>query len=313
MNYSFDITDTEAKNIVIPTRYPLLLPEYFRDNPEQQSVFYQNLAMVEYKSDGLTEKVPIEVSGLLLIHVISGIKTLISDSDKIEIYEGESVLISRGSYFMGEKAMANGNFYRSFLIFFQPAFLEEIIQENDIENDKKSSTAKKYLVMKNPEQTKIVSEIAMFLKESLSGQNRNLKPLMPLKAKELLLRLEASSNAPDVRKILSLYKTQNRPDLSNYMLKHYTDPGTALDFASRTLRSPGTFNREFHVAFGISPAKWLTQKRLSRAAVLLKTTHLSVTEIALNVGYETLNRFIEMFRRHYETTPNQFRKNRTKS
>lgn len=286
---------------------PLLLPDYFQKNPDHRSFFHGELALVEYRSYASTERIPVEASGLLFVHVLSGTKILMNDKEKIEIHPGESIFIPRGMYFMGEQIMGDGTPYRSILLFYHTALLEQLIQECNVETMNTLIENTKFIVLNNSEQKEIITEITRFLMEGLDKSDRNMKSLLPLKARELILRLESTSRGSLIRNILGLYTRRSRPDLIPYMLEHYTDPGTALDFSKRTLRTPGAFNREFRMSFGESPAKWLTQKRLEKAAVLLRTTHLNVTEIALSVGYETPGRFIEMFRRQYGITPGRYR------
>ena len=51
----------------------------------------------------------------------------------------------------------------------------------------------------------------------------------------------------------------------------------------------------------------LEEKRLEQTVFLLKNTHLSVEEIARNVGYENISFFYRLFNKAYHTTPREYR------
>jgi AraC-like DNA-binding protein len=68
------------------------------------------------------------------------------------------------------------------------------------------------------------------------------------------------------------------------------------------------FLRLFKQAYGETPARYLSRLRLERARTLLETTDRSVTEICLDVGYESLASFTHAFRRHAGAPPERYRR-----
>ena len=67
------------------------------------------------------------------------------------------------------------------------------------------------------------------------------------------------------------------------------------------------FVRVFKEAFGITPHRYVVQRRLERAKVLLTVTRLSVQEIAINVGYVNKSHFTTQFRKYVGITPLAYR------
>ncbi|WP_425070156.1 helix-turn-helix domain-containing protein [Roseibium sp.] len=67
------------------------------------------------------------------------------------------------------------------------------------------------------------------------------------------------------------------------------------------------FSKAFKKALGQSPLQYVIKARLERASVLLKTTQLSVAEVAWRCGYQDLSRFGQHFKRLYGATPAVFR------
>lgn len=84
---------------------------------------------------------------------------------------------------------------------------------------------------------------------------------------------------------------------------------TLVELARGSGRSLSTFKRQFRDVTGQSPAAWLRERRLDRARIVLETTDRSVTEVALEVGFGSLSHFVHAFRRRFQKTPQQVRKN----
>ena len=71
--------------------------------------------------------------------------------------------------------------------------------------------------------------------------------------------------------------------------------------------SPYHFLRSFAKVLGVTPHQYLVRSRLRRAARLLADDAVSVTEIALDVGFTDLSNFVRTFRRAAGVSPRQFR------
>ncbi|UTV29908.1 helix-turn-helix domain-containing protein [Photobacterium atrarenae] len=82
---------------------------------------------------------------------------------------------------------------------------------------------------------------------------------------------------------------------------------TVGDLAHLSGRSLSSFNRDFKETYKVTPKKWLREKKLSRAKELLAGNELSVTEVALTVGYENVSAFIKAFKLKYGVTPKQIK------
>lgn len=68
------------------------------------------------------------------------------------------------------------------------------------------------------------------------------------------------------------------------------------------------FSRLFTASEGISPASFVRQERMRRAARLLTShSHLALKEIAIMTGFEDPNYFAKVFRRFFGTSPTEFR------
>jgi AraC family transcriptional regulator, dual regulator of chb operon len=71
--------------------------------------------------------------------------------------------------------------------------------------------------------------------------------------------------------------------------------------------------RVFREHVGSTPSAWLLELRLADAQRLLVTTGLSVTDVALESGFENLSHFHRCFARHFGLTPLRYRKKHQRS
>ncbi|MGQ0620326.1 MAG: helix-turn-helix domain-containing protein [Panacagrimonas sp.] len=77
--------------------------------------------------------------------------------------------------------------------------------------------------------------------------------------------------------------------------------------ADETALSRTYFSAAFRESTGVSPHRYLTQRRLARARDLLRSTALSLTEVALRCGFSSQAHFTQYFHRESGVTPLQFR------
>lgn len=118
----------------------------------------------------------------------------------------------------------------------------------------------------------------------------------------LLLPAEKVLSAANIRKI-TRYKT-----IISYMEKHYQEPLTLQKLADLIPCNSQYLCRFFREIAGVSPMQYLISYRLERASYLLLHTTQSVTEIALDCGFENISYFIRKFREAKGTTPGDYRK-----
>ena len=92
-----------------------------------------------------------------------------------------------------------------------------------------------------------------------------------------------------------------------YLEAHYRD-NVSLDTLARIARmSKRNFQRVFREGSGRSPIETLIHLRVTRAAELLRQGHLTITEVAFEVGFEDSNYFARQFRKTMGMSPRSYR------
>jgi len=107
-------------------------------------------------------------------------------------------------------------------------------------------------------------------------------------------------------KLVSKTNPQLRPALS-LMDSTYEQPLSVEEIANHAGFSHFHFIRFFHRTYGITPHQYLTRKRIQQAQHLLATSDLSVTEICLEVGFQSLGSFSTLYRRQTGYSPAKHR------
>jgi AraC-like DNA-binding protein/quercetin dioxygenase-like cupin family protein len=98
--------------------------------------------------------------------------------------------------------------------------------------------------------------------------------------------------------------------LAKMLIAQPADNRTLGEWAVEIGTSKRTLGRLFTAQTGMSFREWRQQRRLLRALELL-ATGASVTDVALELGYENASAFIAMFRRCFGTTPKRYLKGET--
>jgi AraC-like DNA-binding protein len=88
--------------------------------------------------------------------------------------------------------------------------------------------------------------------------------------------------------------------------RDYAEPLDVGELAAYAGVSKYHFLRCFAATYGITPAAYLTERRIERAQDLLRATNLTVTEVCLLVGYRSLGSFSTKFRRLVGVSPSEY-------
>ena len=100
----------------------------------------------------------------------------------------------------------------------------------------------------------------------------------------------------------------NLEEVARYMEEHLDEPLSIPQLSRRAFLSPTAFKAAFRQRYGLAVHAWLRQKRMERAAQLLRGSSLTVLEVAQTVGYSSGSQFSTAFRERYGTSPGKFRK-----
>lgn len=96
--------------------------------------------------------------------------------------------------------------------------------------------------------------------------------------------------------------------VDDYVEAHLAEPLLLVDLAKIAKLSPKHFSRAFTQTMGRPPHRWLIEKRVAAARVLLRGSDKSLSEIALECGFADQSHFTSLFRRYLGTPPGLWRR-----
>jgi AraC family transcriptional regulator len=155
-----------------------------------------------------------------------------------------------------------------------------------------------------------MEQLFLAVKNELQSGN----PCGPLYAQTAaqMLALHMLSKHCTINYKLSVYKRGIAPvhlrRVLDYIHSHIDQEISLECLALIASLSSYHFLRMFKQSVGKTPLQYIIHCRMEKAKQLLAQTSLSVTEIALEVGYESPNHFIGLFRRLTGATPAAYRK-----
>jgi AraC family transcriptional regulator len=187
-------------------------------------------------------------------------------------------------------------------LFLEPAFLDRIAAEHGLPP---STGIDRRVIFIDP----TILHIAQLLKaEAISGGlagDLYVESLRNLLAIHLLRNHSgvSATSKEDAPKIDDLQLKQVR----DYIEANLDEDLTITDLANLIPMSQFHFARAFKSAIGESPHRYVTQRRIEQAKVLLSVTKLPVAEVAYRVGFSNQSHFTAQFRKVTGTTPKHYR------
>ncbi len=150
----------------------------------------------------------------------------------------------------------------------------------------------------------LIEQIGLTLKTELetNGNNQLYAEAMINALSAHLLHKYAS-----VKKEIKEYSGGLAPyklkQILEYIDEHLEEELTINQLANHLSMSPYYFANMFKQSVGIPPHQYITQSRIAQAKCLLKQRHLSIVDIAHQVGFQNQSHFTKVFRKYTGVTP----------
>ena len=98
-------------------------------------------------------------------------------------------------------------------------------------------------------------------------------------------------------------------EIEQYINSHIKEKITLSDIAQHIRLSQRQVSRVINKEYGCSLTELVTDKRLGSAEILIKSTSVSISEIAKQTNLGSANYFYTLFKKRYGISPLQYRKN----
>jgi AraC-like DNA-binding protein len=131
--------------------------------------------------------------------------------------------------------------------------------------------------------------------------------ILVLKLKEIIILLSQTRNAEAIQIILSQLFSPATYTFKQIIEAHLFSQLTIEELAQRNNLSVSSFKREFTKLYNDTPANYIKNKKLEKAAELLLVSGERITDIAFQCGFNDLANFTKSFSDKYNTTPTNYR------
>ncbi|NAS12790.1 helix-turn-helix domain-containing protein [Poritiphilus flavus] len=276
-----------------------VVPQAFYQHPNIEKVLVDGLSAVILKK---VSQADLQNERYLAAHALTyvrngSLQVEAVDGQLLRVPKNHFVFIPKGLYMISD-IIPQDEFFEAMVFFFDETLTDTFLERFDPDVDKASGEL--LLIPHN-------DDLRLFA-DNLSAlyRGKNHHQFTTPKLLELLHLLSLSPQGEDFVNRLKALKKRNKKSLKAFMDEHYDKPLDIKDYAYLTGRSISTFQRDFKRRFHSSPKQWLIEKRLRKAASLLRHSTLSVNEVKLAVGYENISHFIKAFHKKYGSSPKQF-------
>ena len=272
-----------------------------KDNLSFNRFQYKETVCLEYTCPIDAEQIGIFSRNDYVVHVLSGKKTYKTIDGEWTLGQGETLYIKKGAeliqqYFDDEYCML--------AFFISDDLIRDTYKEVRGVTASSSSSAHDFSaasVNKSEYLEAYFSSMLMYFR----GVNRPPDHIMVLKLKELLISLMNSD--PRLTSYFSQIAESSRPSLSDIMEKNFCYNLPLEEYADLTHRSLSTFKREFKEYYGMTPGRWLTQRRAKHAAQLLANTNTNISQVAFECGFEDVSHFSRVFKTNFGCSPSEYK------
>ena len=228
----------------------------------------------------------------------------------ISIPVNDAVLLKCGNYFSQMKSSTLSKNNQIVIVHFHPEILKKIYDTdlpNIFQKPAKESNSNLELTQINNDfliQKYIESLLFYFDNPTLINED-----LLVIKLKEIILLLCQTKNAPVIQQILSQLFSPTSFTFKQIVESYFYQHIAMEELAQMTNLSISSFKREFRKNYNDSPAHYLRNKKLEKAAELLLVSDERITDIAFDCGFNDLANFSTLFHEKYSQTPSNFRLN----
>jgi AraC-like DNA-binding protein len=238
-----------------------------------------------------------------LAFVLRGTETFTSfDDQQIKLAQHEMLFMPKNIYLVSDFVRTDGPL-EAFLFFFDFDTIEFYLKRMagsvvDIANKQRP-----YKVAENNNVTRYMKALYEVYRDI-----KGTPDLLQTKLLELLFLIDALDDNENLTAFLTNARANSAKRSISHLMREYRCHNLSVqDFAELTGRSLSSFSRDFKRQFGTTPHQWLIDARLERAMELIQGTRMTVTEIALEIGYDNVSHFIKAFKSKYGQTPKQAR------
>jgi len=239
-------------------------------------------------------------------YIIAGCADVITPTQKITMNTSEGLVMQCGNYLNDILQSTDFEYCEAIAVHFHEDVLKMLYDKEfpDFLLNVKKITPVNYDKVKA---SKLLQNYISSLQFYFENPELVSEEILKIKVKELLILLAKTDNAAMIQSLLGGLFTKSEIDFKEVIEANLYNNFTIEALALLTNLSLSSFKREFVKHYDSSPAKYIKQRKLQRAAKLLRSTTLRVSDIAFDCGFTDLAHFSKSFQKAYQNSPTGYR------
>ncbi len=280
--------------------------ELLRNNPAYFKQFScKELLFLNYDCPVKVKKLAKWSEHNYIYYVISGEKTIHTPGKSWNLRSGSAVFVKKGACVVEQ-------FFREpfcIVVFILPdSFIKTFLEEHAriLKMPVLNTSADDLVIPMDADEVMNAfyqSVLSYFTSETNPNEN-----LIELKFKELLMNIVTNPSNHQLIAYMQSLMGPGASDIRRVMEMNYAYNLQLEEYAQLCNRSLSTFKRDFKIVYNMPPGKWLIQRRLEMARLLLIETDRAVADVCLECGFENNTHFSKAFRQRFGVSPMQYRK-----
>ena len=276
-----------------------VVPQAFYKHPQIEKIMVSGLSSVIYKrvdQEDLQNQRYLSAHALTLV-LNGGLKIESYEGDYKRIGKNQFVFLPKGMYMISD-IIPDQQLFEAVVFFFDEDITDTFLNYHVSYPEWNGESL--WTVSLN-------SDLRIFIDSLLSThRGKEHHQFTGIKLLELLHLVALTKDGLNFLSVLSAAQKLEKSNIVKFMEMHFDKPLDIEDYAYLTGRSISTFHRDFKRRYGISPKKWLIERRLKKASELLRETNHSVGSIVREIGYENISHFIKSFHQKFGISPKQY-------
>lgn len=251
----------------------------------------------------------VEENRACFFYIVEGEYRTFTNSSATLLSSKDGVVKKCGSYISNYLKVVGSETCEAIAIYLYPEILKEIYKDEIPSFLKKS---KRKNILRKVSSSELVDRYIQSLLFYFENPELTDEDLVIIKLKELILLLLKTEKDTTILELVSDFFNPERIPFKETVETHIYSEITVEELAFLCNLSLSSFKREFKRIYQESPARYIRNKKLGKAAGLLAASDMRINDIAFQCGLDMAN-FPTIFRRKYNVSPSEYRLSQNKN
>ncbi|MDH7913876.1 AraC family transcriptional regulator [Winogradskyella sp. SYSU M77433] len=248
-------------------------------------------------NDNVKSKVNLQMHMFSFLQI--GKKQVHFAETSVAVDKTQSILTTKGNCLWTELLDTENSYYCK-LFFFSEKVLKDFLKKHSSFSEE-AQQENPFFIIENDD---FISAFINSLSAIGNDQLQQNEALTKLKFEEILLYLSGKYGSAFIAFLQSLIKEKDS-SFREVVERHVYSNLKVEEIAFLCNMSLSTFKRHFKEEFNASPGRWLMDKRLEKAKILIEQRDVKASDVYLEIGYNNLSNFSTAFKNKFGISPKE--------